>query len=40
MLGWCDLPDIDATLDFDVQILSAQYFHDAETKEYVVKKYE
>ncbi|MCK9640116.1 MAG: hypothetical protein M0R39_09430 [Prolixibacteraceae bacterium] len=34
LLGWCSSGQIDATLDFDAQILSTQYFGDAVTKGY------
>ena len=35
MLGWCSSPNIDATLDFDMNILSTQHFADAVTKGYI-----
>ena len=34
LLGWCSSDQIGATLDFDSQILSTQYFGDAVTKGY------
>ncbi|MCO5948099.1 RHS repeat domain-containing protein [Mucilaginibacter flavidus] len=35
MLGWCSSPNIDATLDFDMNILSTQHFTDAVAKGYI-----
>jgi len=35
MLGWCNVSANDATLDFDVQILSTQNFADAVTSTYI-----
>ncbi len=37
MYKWCNEPNIDATLDFDVQILSTEYIHDAITNQYVTE---
>ena len=35
MIGWCNSDHIDTTLDFDVQILSTQFFSDAVTNGFV-----
>nr|WP_294946351.1 hypothetical protein [uncultured Mucilaginibacter sp.] len=35
MLGWCSSPNINATLDFDMNILSTQYYADAVAKGYI-----
>jgi RHS repeat-associated protein len=35
LYGWCNSTNINATLDFDVQVLSTQYFADAVAKLYV-----
>ena len=37
MLGWCDSPLIDATLDFDTRILSTEHFADAVTNSFITQ---